>query len=168
MASSSSIHQQQPDVVRSWVDLNPTIAGDEFASMPVSSNPNLTPHAFPSGDPDDQSGGPIVPARLPVMMPQTSQNDFDKFLDVSYKCGLPQVLVSGPCLTAFNQQLQEPFDWHTHKGDFNRFQRDSCVLSHIIYGMFGCWQPALELGLVYVVRTRLPHCLVLPLNMMNQ
>ena len=76
--ASSSIHQQQPDVVGSWVDLNPTIAGDEFASMPVSSNPNLTPHAFPSGDPDDQSGGPIVPARLPVMMPQTSQEDFDK------------------------------------------------------------------------------------------
>ena len=89
IASSSSIHQQQPDVVGSWVDLNHTIAGDEFASMPVSSNPNLTPHAFPSGDPDEQSGGPIVPAILPVMMPQTSQDDFDKFLDASYKRGFP-------------------------------------------------------------------------------
>ena len=89
-SSSSSIHQQQPDVVGSWVDSNPTIAGVEFASMPVSSNANLTPYALPSGDPDDQSGGPIVPARLPVMMPQTSQDNFDNFLDVSYKCGFPK------------------------------------------------------------------------------
>ena len=90
IASISSIHQQQPDVFGSWTDLNPTVAGDEFASMPVSSNPNLPPHAVPSWVPDGQSGGQIVPARLPVMMPQTPHEDFEKFLVVSYKCGIPK------------------------------------------------------------------------------
>ena len=37
------------------------------------------------------------------------------------------------------------------------YQRNNCVLSHINYGMFGSWQPALELGLVYVVQLRLPQ-----------
>ena len=30
------------------------------------------------------------------------------------------------------------------------------MLSHINYGKFGCWQPALELGLVCVVHNKLP------------
>ena len=89
-SSSSSSHQQQPDVVGSSVDLNPTIAGGEFGSRPVSSNPNLPAHAVPSWVPDDQSGGQIVEARLPVMMPQTSQDDFEMFLDVPYNCGFPE------------------------------------------------------------------------------
>ena len=31
------------------------------------------------------------------------------------------------------------------------------MLSHINYGMYGCWQPALELGLVFVVHIRVPQ-----------
>ena len=60
-------------------------------------------------------------------------------------------------LDSFKKQLQEPFGWHRHKGDFKRYQRDSDVLSNIKYGMFGSWQPALELGLVYVVHIRVPQ-----------
>ena len=109
IAISSSIHQQQPDGEPqlgqggSWVDLNDPnsqiagvpaprlqLPGSEFTSMPVSSNPNPTPHAFSSEDPDDKSGGPIVPAGLPVMLPQTPQDNFNKFLEVSDKCGLPR------------------------------------------------------------------------------
>ena len=66
-------------------------------------------------------------------------------------------LVSGPCMKAFKDQLQEPFDWHKHKGDFKEDQKGSDVLSHINYGMYGCWQPALELGLVFVVHIRVPQ-----------
>ena len=95
-------HLEQ-EVASSWVDLsapNSQIAGvpapglqlpdSEFGSMPVSSNPHPTPHAFPAEDPDDQSGAPIAPAGLPAMLPQTSQEDFNQFLAVSDKCGLPR------------------------------------------------------------------------------
>ena len=60
-------------------------------------------------------------------------------------------------LGSLQKQLQEPLGWHRHKCDLKRYQRDSCVLSHINYGMFGCWQSALELGLVYVVHIGLPQ-----------
>ena len=63
--------------------------GDEFASKPVSSNPweDMDANVVPSWVPDDKSRGQIVPASLPVMVSQCSQDTFEKFLDVSYKCG---------------------------------------------------------------------------------
>ena len=66
-------------------------------------------------------------------------------------------LVSGPCMKAFKDQLQEPFVWHRHQGYVKEYQKGSDVLSHINYGMYGCWQPALELGLVFVVHIRVPQ-----------
>ena len=102
MDNLDQYHLEQ-EVASSWVDVNaPTsrMAGvpapglhlpdSEFGSMPVSSNPLPTSHAFPAEDPHDQSGGPIVPARLPAMLPQTPQEDVDQFLDVSYECGVSQ------------------------------------------------------------------------------
>ena len=37
------------------------------------------------------------------------------------------------------------------------YQKGSDVLSHTNYGMYGCWQPALELGLVLAVHIRVPQ-----------
>ena len=66
-------------------------------------------------------------------------------------------LIDGACLAAFRRQLPEPFVWHTHKEDFKSYQRDSGVLKHIVYGMFGCWQPAFEHGLVCVLHIKVPQ-----------
>ena len=60
-------------------------------------------------------------------------------------------------MKAFKEQLQEPFDWHKQKGDFKEYKKGSDVLSHINFGTYGCWQPALELGLVFVVHIRVPQ-----------
>ena len=45
----------------------------------------------------------------------------------------------------------------TNKGYFNSYQRDSGVPKHIVYGMFGCWQPAFEHQLVFVLHIKVPQ-----------
>ena len=140
IGSNNSIPPEQPDcepqldqgggsteqnVPSSWADLNAPnsqIAGvpaqrlqlpdNEFGSMPVSSNPNPTPHAFPAEDPDDQSGGPIVPAGLPAMMPHTPQEDFNSLRSLT-NVGLPEVhmILCGQGLVLRPTQKISPESW---------------------------------------------------------
>ena len=74
-----------------------------------------------------------------------------------------KALLLGPCMDEFKRHLAslEPpqhYDYNIHNHQFRAFQKTSKVMvdSHCNYGMFGCWQPAFDLKLAFVVHIKVP------------
>jgi hypothetical protein len=74
-----------------------------------------------------------------------------------------KALLDGPCLYEFKQHLAnlEPpqgYDYYTRNNQFREFQnkRKALADSHCNYGMVGCWQPAFDLKLTFVVHIKVP------------
>ena len=59
-------------------------------------------------------------------------------------------------------KLEPPqeYEFYTHNNQFSDFQKNSKVIadSHCNYGMAGCWQPAFDLNLTFVVHIKVPAC----------
>ena len=76
-------HLEQ-DVSSSWVDMSAANWNSQIAGVPA-------PTCWDFGTNPNPTGGPIVPARLPVMQPQTPQDIcLNQFREVSVKCGFPR------------------------------------------------------------------------------